>query len=61
MLYDKPKVRLPRDNDCSLKLGYDCAVLFISQGVVEEVKKRGEKNQVGQNINHQDLVYMKRL
>ena len=37
-----------------MKLGCDCAVLFISQGVVEGVKKRGEKT--SQNINHQDLV-----
>ena len=50
MLYDNPKVRLPRDDDCSLKLGYDCAVWFISQGVVEEVKKRGEKTKLAKTL-----------
>ena len=45
MLYVKPNVRLSRarDNDCSFKLGCDCVVLFISQGVVEGVKIRGGK------------------
>jgi hypothetical protein len=32
--------------------------MFISQGVVEGVKKRGDKK-VGQNLNHEDLVFGK--
>ena len=45
MLYVKPKVRLSRarDNNYLLKLECDCAVLFVSQAVVEGVKKRGIK------------------
>ena len=45
LLYVKPKVLLSRDkdNDYSLKLGCDYTVLFISQGVLEGVKKRGRK------------------
>jgi hypothetical protein len=43
MLYVEPKVRLSRagDNDHSLKLRGDCAVWFVSQPVVEGVKKIG--------------------
>ena len=44
MLYVKPKVRLSRarDNNYSLKLRCDCAVLFVSQAIVEGEKKKIE-------------------
>ena len=45
MLYVKPKLQLSRakDSDHSLKLRGDCVVSFVSQLVVEGVKKRGTK------------------
>jgi hypothetical protein len=45
MLYVKPELQLSRvrDNDYSLKLGCDDAVLFVSQAIVEGVKKRALK------------------
>ena len=48
MLCVKPKVWPPRtgDSDYLLKLGCDCAVSFIFQGVVEGVKKRGGKKKL---------------
>jgi hypothetical protein len=52
MLYDKPKVWLfrARDNDYTLKLECDCAVLFISQLVVEGVKKRLERSKLAKTL-----------
>lgn len=52
MLYVKSKVQLSRAgyNDYSLKLGCDCAVLFVSQTIVEGVKKRGEKTSWPNNL-----------
>ena len=41
MLYTKPKVRLSRAgiNDYLLKLGCDCAMLFVSQAIARGMKK----------------------
>ena len=63
MLYVKPKVRLSKagDNKYSLKLGCDCVVSYVYQAVVERIKKRGENKQVGQNMDHQDLIFGKGL
>ena len=45
MLYVKPKVRLAKawDNDYLLKLRCNCAISFVSQVVIEGVKKRNQK------------------
>ena len=64
MLQVKPKVRLSRarDNDYSSKLGCDCVVyiVYLSRSNLRSQEKR-EKKRVGQNTNHQDLVFGKVL
>jgi hypothetical protein len=49
MLFVKSKVQLFRvgDNDYSLKLKCNCAVLFVSRAIVEGMKKRGLPPRLG--------------
>ena len=45
MLYFKPNVRVFKgmDNDYSLKLECDCAIPFVSQALVDTIKKKREE------------------